>query len=210
MTALKGGSPRCSQKGDAHTGQPDHIHPTATSTPQSSSPIEFVAAGLVPVDLADIFAPPPEGAAASKKRTKRITGARELTANEYTAWLKEEERKKKKLAEEKERKKEEQKHKREEKEEANRRKKAAREEARKKKAVEKEEVKKRKEVEKEECCFSDGVGGEPVRPGPAWCITVLYLTTYFIIYYNCLLIVYFVFCFVNSLSVFLVFVCFGS
>ena len=30
-----------------------------------------------------------------------------------------------------------------------------------------------------ECCFSDGVGGEPVRPGPAWCVSVLYLIYYF-------------------------------
>ena len=157
-------SPWCSQssqKDDSHTGPPDQVCPTATSTPQSSSLIvnrpqssyfianPLVAAGLVPVNLADILAPPSEGAAASKKRAKRITGARELTANEYTARLKEEERKKKEVAEEKERKKEERKRKREEKEEANRRKKAEREEARKKKAVEKEEVKKRKEGEKE-------------------------------------------------------------
>jgi len=56
----------------------------------------LVAAGLVPVNLADILAPPSKDAAASKKRSKRITGAREQTANEYTSCLKEEERKKKK------------------------------------------------------------------------------------------------------------------
>ena len=113
----------------------------------SSSPIvnPLVAAGLVPADLADILATPSEDAAASKKRTKRITGARELTANEYTTWLKEEEGKKKELAEEKEK---ERKRKKEEKEEAMRRKKAEKEEARKKKAAEKEEAKKRKEAEK--------------------------------------------------------------
>jgi len=66
------------------------------------------------------------------------------------ALLKEEERKKKEVAEEKERKKEEQKRKREGKVEASRHKKAEKDEARKKKAVEKEEVKKHKEVEKEE------------------------------------------------------------
>jgi len=43
--------------------------------------------------LADILAPPSEDAAASKKHSKRITGTRELTENEYTSRLKEEERK---------------------------------------------------------------------------------------------------------------------
>jgi len=55
--------------------------------------------------LADILAPPSEDAAASKKHSKRITGTRELTVNEYTSRLKEDERKKKQAAEEKERKK---------------------------------------------------------------------------------------------------------
>ena len=70
----------------------------------SSSPIvnPLVAAGLIPPDLADILAKPPEDAAILKKRSKRITGARELTANEYAERLREEERKKKE-AEEKER-----------------------------------------------------------------------------------------------------------
>ena len=63
-----------------------------------------------------------------------------------------------------------------------------------------------------ERCFSDGVGGEPVRPGPAGCVSVLYLIYYFLFYYCIfilfIIIVCFVFCFVNSLSVFfLVFVC---
>ena len=108
-------SPWCSQNSDGPSGQPEC--PRATSTPVPSSPIvnPLVAAGLV---LADILAPPSEDAAASKKRTKRITGARELTANEYTARLREEERKKKEVAEEKACKKEERKRKKEEKEEA--------------------------------------------------------------------------------------------
>jgi len=54
--------------------------------------------------LAEILAPPSEDAAASNHST-HITGARELTANEYTSRLKEKERKKKEAAEEKERKK---------------------------------------------------------------------------------------------------------
>jgi len=55
--------------------------------------------------LADILTPPSEDAPASKKHSKCIAGARELTANEYTSRLKEEERKKKEATEEKERKK---------------------------------------------------------------------------------------------------------
>ena len=50
-----------------------------------------------------------------------------------------------------------------------------------------------------------GVGGEPVRPGPAGCVSVLYLIYYFLFYYCIfilfIIIVCFVFCFVNSLSV---------
>ena len=57
-----------------------------------------------------------------------------------------------------------------------------------------------------EHCFSDGVSGEPVRPGPAGCVSVLYLIYYFSFYYCIfilfIIIVCFVFCFVNSLSVF--------
>ena len=70
---------------------------------------------MVPLDLADILATPSEDAAVLKKRTKRITGARELTSNKYVEWLKEEERMKKEALEEKERKREERKRKKEEK-----------------------------------------------------------------------------------------------
>ena len=71
----------------------------STSTPVSFSPIvnPLIAAGLVPLDLADILVTPSEDAAVSKKRTKRITGARELTANEYAEWLKEGDKKKTQL-----------------------------------------------------------------------------------------------------------------
>ena len=124
----------------------------STSTPVSFSPIvnPLIAAGLVPLDLADILVTPSEDAAVSKKRTKRITGARELTANEYAEWLKEGDKKKKDAAEEKERKQEERRRKKEEKEEATRRKRAEREAARERKAAEKEEARKRKAAEKEE------------------------------------------------------------
>ena len=64
---------------------------------------------MVAVDLADILAPPSEDAAASKKHRKRITGARERIANEYTSNLKEEERKKKKQLKKKKGKRSEQK-----------------------------------------------------------------------------------------------------
>jgi len=85
--------------GDGCTGLSEK--PRATSTPVSSSPIivnPLVAAGLV---LADIFAPTSEDAAASKKRSKHIMGVRELTVNEYTVRLKEEERKRLKKKKEK-------------------------------------------------------------------------------------------------------------
>ena len=41
----------------------------------------------------EILATPANDAAMSRKRTKRITGARELTANEYVGMLQEEKRK---------------------------------------------------------------------------------------------------------------------
>ena len=59
----------------------------------------LVSAGLVPPDLADILSTPSEDAAVSKKRTKQITGARALTANEYVEMLYEDDRKKKEEAE---------------------------------------------------------------------------------------------------------------
>ena len=52
-------------------------------------------AGLIPPDLVDILATPPT----TIEPTKRITGARELTANEYYEWLQAEELKKKEAAE---------------------------------------------------------------------------------------------------------------
>ena len=43
----------------------------------------LVAAGLVSPDLIDILAVPLEDAAVMKRKTKRITGARDLTAGDY-------------------------------------------------------------------------------------------------------------------------------
>ena len=78
------------------------------STPISNP---LVRAGHIPPELADILTPPP----LTKEPTKRIVGARDLTANEYYEWLKVEEGKKKKKAEEKEKRAEERKRKKEEK-----------------------------------------------------------------------------------------------
>ncbi len=123
-------SPWCSQDSGVTSAAEVRGLPLSKSTPMSSPPAALslsrsmpmsspivnplVAAGLVPLDLADILVTPSEDAAVSKERTKRITGARELTANEYTERLKEDQRKKKDAAEEKERKKEERKRKKEE------------------------------------------------------------------------------------------------
>ena len=65
--------------------------------PGSLTPIvnPLVAVGLVPPDLADILVTPSKDAAVSNMGTKRtcITGARELTSNEYVEWSKEKQRK---------------------------------------------------------------------------------------------------------------------
>ena len=55
----------------------------------------LVKAGLIPPDLVDILATPPT----TTEPTKHITGARELTTNEYYEWLQAEELKKKEAAE---------------------------------------------------------------------------------------------------------------
>lgn len=75
--------------------------PVTPSSSGMSSPIvnPLASAGLVQPDLADILSAPSEDAAVAKKRTKRITGARALTANEYVKMLREDDRKKKEAAE---------------------------------------------------------------------------------------------------------------
>ena len=77
----------------------------------------LVVAGLIPSSLADILVTPP----VTKEPTKRITGARDLTANEYYECLQGEE-KKKEAAELKQKKLEEWQRKKEEKEEERKRK----------------------------------------------------------------------------------------
>ena len=65
-----------------------HSSSTPLSSPQSSFVMNpLVAAGLVNPDLADIPATPPNNAAVTKQRVKRIVGARDLTSNEYTEML---------------------------------------------------------------------------------------------------------------------------
>ena len=60
----------------------------------------LVDAGLISQDLADVLATPSSDAAAAKRQTKHIVGARELMANEYSEMLKEDQRKKDQLAKE--------------------------------------------------------------------------------------------------------------
>ena len=76
----------------------------------------LVDAGLVSQALVDILATPSSDAVA-KRRMKRIVGARELTANEYSEMLREDQRKKDQLAEEKKRKSKERERKKKEMEE---------------------------------------------------------------------------------------------
>lgn len=59
------------------------------------------------MDLAGILSTPSGDAAIEKRRTKRITGARDLTADDFTEMLCEDLRKKKEAEEEKQKRKEE-------------------------------------------------------------------------------------------------------
>ena len=59
------------------------------------------------MELSDILVTPPNDAAVIKKWTKGITGARDLTSDDYVKMLDEAERKKKEIEKEKQRKKEE-------------------------------------------------------------------------------------------------------
>ena len=68
---------------------------------------QHVMAGLVPEDLSDILSTPPNDSAVTKKRTKRITGARNLMFEEYVEMLREDKRKKIEVEEMKEKRKHE-------------------------------------------------------------------------------------------------------
>ena len=93
-------------------------HPPQTSTPQYQqlSPLSFtpqavenplVKAGLIPQHLADILTTPCADEAAGKKSSRRITGVRVLTANEYVDMVREKDKREKEAAELKQKKKEE-------------------------------------------------------------------------------------------------------
>ena len=102
------------------------------TTPRCRSQIEnpLVRAGLVPQDLADIFLTP-QAEERDKRPSRRITGVRVLTSNEYVEIMREKDRKEKEASEKKQRQKEERQRKKMEKEKEQERKKAEREERRK-------------------------------------------------------------------------------
>ena len=99
------------------------------ATPSSSCAVvqnPLVMAGLVPQHLSDIFLTPQSDAANQKSR--RITGAKVLTENEYFEFVKEKERKEREATELKQKRREERELKRDEKEKEVQRKKRLREE----------------------------------------------------------------------------------
>ena len=107
-----------------------------STPPTFTSPVNsLVMAGLIPEDLSDIFLTPQDNAAVSKRREKRITGARNLTADDYF----------KMLVDDEEKKKEEMKKKKEEREQ----KKKEREQGKEKKKQEVQERKRKREIEKQ-------------------------------------------------------------
>ena len=97
----------------------------SSSTSTCSSPVSsvntsgiinpLVSAGLVSPDLMDILAVPSADAAVSKQRTKRITGARYLTSDEYAEMLRKDKEKKEREEQDKIERKEERERKRKEK-----------------------------------------------------------------------------------------------
>ena len=115
------------------------------STVTCFSPVNpLVAAGLIPEDLSDILITPPVDAAVTKERTKRIVGARHLTADDYVQMVKDIENKKREAEALKEKKKAERDMKKAERE-RKQKEKLERQAARKK---EREEKKKQHEREK--------------------------------------------------------------
>ena len=77
----------------------------------------LVSAGLVSPELMEILAVPEGDAAVTNKHTKRITGARTLTADDYAEMLREDKRKKDEAEEEEKKRKEEREQKKKEREE---------------------------------------------------------------------------------------------
>ena len=60
-----------------------------------------VMAGLIPAEMADILATPSPDAAMTRKRTKRITGARDFTGDDYRDMLVNDKRRKEDLEQQK-------------------------------------------------------------------------------------------------------------
>ena len=83
----------------------------------------LVMAGLIPAEMADILAIPSPDAAMTRKRTKRITGARDLTADDYRDMLVNDKRRKEDLEQQKVKRREERERKKQERERERRRKK---------------------------------------------------------------------------------------
>ena len=61
----------------------------------------LVMAGLIPAEMADILTTPSPDAAMTRKRTKRITGTRDLTADDYRDMLVEDKHRKEDLEQQK-------------------------------------------------------------------------------------------------------------
>ena len=101
---------------------PSSTPPTSTSSTSNSSVEDgrivnpLFTVGLVSPDLSDILAIPEDDAAVVKKRTKRITGARDLTADGYAEMLRADKRKKEEAEEQKKKRKEDRESKKKEKE----------------------------------------------------------------------------------------------
>ena len=73
---------------------PGVVLPPVMSSTRYSPINPLFAAGLIPEYLSDILLTPLEDAALQKKKTKRITGAKYLTSDEYEEMLREEDIKK--------------------------------------------------------------------------------------------------------------------
>ena len=74
-----------------------------------------MSAGLIPAEMADILETPLPDAASIRKRTKRITGARDLTAEDYREMLVQNKRRKEELEQQKQKRIEERERKKQEK-----------------------------------------------------------------------------------------------
>ena len=116
------------------------------STPSPVNPL--VMAGLIPGEMADILATPSSDAAMTKKRTKRITGARDLTADDYREMLLDDKKRKEDLEQQKIRRMEE------------------REEKKREREKKKEEVAKRKGKKVGKRKGQDKLQQQPVQSSP--------------------------------------------